>query len=295
MSREFEEIDSLIVQYVGGQHAALDRLVAAGPASLRRMLAMLAGQADLDWRALEGDRANSKQAWEAVGDLRSVLVRAFPDALFGALADDASLESVVVSTWSSVEDPRMLPILERGLGSDSPHTRKDALRGLAERGTADHHEAIARCLDDEDSDVRYAACNALGRLGDVRAVAPLLRGLTSDDRTAQAADGALGEIERRIGTLPTPPRWLDLGPMELTADPSPYGGPMRVTQLLVEPGQSVLGNDLLAVVENDYVAQDLYAFESTATVTEVRFALGDELPEDGETVVIVLQMRRRIG
>ncbi|WP_329619837.1 hypothetical protein OG357_04255 [Streptomyces sp. NBC_01255] len=168
--------------------------------------------------------------------------------------------------------------------------RRRALRGLVENGTADHTEAVAARLADPEA--RSEAVNALARLGDSRAVGPLLREHLADDSSfARCAGTALDQVEQRIGGPPEPPAWRELGPVVFTAQ-AVMGVPWCVTEILVEPGQTVRGGELMAILENDAICQELIA-DRPGTVTEVRIAVNDEVPE--EAVVLVVQSRRRIG
>ncbi|MGW1991964.1 HEAT repeat domain-containing protein [Embleya sp. NPDC001921] len=287
-------IDDLIVSFLAGDTRAGDRLVAAGPVSLRRLIGALAGRVDLgrDAPGATGERCG-REEFERLDRLEGLLVRAFPETLFEVVAHDRTLESAVMRMLKSVEDPRAVPILERGLRPGSG-ARWSALCGLAVHGTADHTEAVVDCLDDASELTRSEAFDVLGRLGDVRAVGPLLRRLSADDgHTARRASEALDRIERRIGGPLAPPVWLELGPRELTmGGAAPFGGPWRVMEGLVGRGRTVRDGDLLAVLENDYASTELTA-PGPGTVTDVRIAVGDEVSD--EVVAVVLQARRRIG
>ncbi len=70
------------------------------------------------------------------------------------------------------------------------------------------------------------------------------------------------------------------------------GVPWCVAEVLVGPGQAVRSGEVMAVLENDAMCQDLIA-DWPGTVTEVRIAVGEEVPEGA--VVLVVDSRRRIG
>lgn len=293
MDLTLDRIDGLIVRFVGDDDRAGDSLVAAGPASLRRLIDVLAGRADPGWDALGAEEERfGRGEFERLDQLEHLLAARFPDALFDAVAADPALEPAVMSMLRSVEDPRAVPILERGLLRGS-QARWAALLGLTVHGTAAQTEAVVDCLDDADDLVRSAAFDVLGRLGDGRAVGPLLSRLSdADDLTTRRAAEALDRIEQRLGGPQAPPLWHELGPAEVIA-PSPlFGGPMRVTELHVEPGRTVRAGELLATLENHHVLVELTAPQS-GTVTDVRVSVGDQVP-DG-IVAFVLQTRRRLG
>ncbi|MFF7250978.1 HEAT repeat domain-containing protein [Embleya sp. NPDC008237] len=288
-----EGIDELIVSFLRGDNRAGDRLVAAGPVSLRRLIDALAGRVDPGWNAsgAAGERSG-REEFEHLDRLQGLLARAFPEALFDAVAHDRTLEPAVMRMLRCVEDSRAVPILERGLRPGSG-VRWSALCGLAVHGTAEHTEAVVDCLDDASEPTRSEAFDVLGRLGDVRAIEPLLRRLSADDgHTARRAAEALDRVERRIGGPLAPPVWLELGPRELTTGGAPFGGPWRVMEGLVKRGRTVRDGELLAVLENDYVSTELTA-PGPGTVTDVRISVGDEVSD--EVVAVVLQARRRIG
>ncbi|MYS85305.1 HEAT repeat domain-containing protein [Embleya scabrispora] len=289
-----EGIDDLILSFLSGDDRAGSGLVAAGPVSLRRLIGALAGRIDMG-RAASGARGErcGREEFERLDQLAGLLARTFPEALFDAVAYDPTLEPVVMRMLESVADPRAVPILERGLHPGSG-VRWSALCGLAVHGTADHTPAVVDCLDDASESTRSEAFEVLGRVGDVRAIGPLLRRLSADDgHTARRASQALDRIERRIGGPLTPPVWLELGPQELTTGSAAiFGGPWRVMEGLVECGQTVRDGELLVFLENDYVSTELTA-PWPGTVTDVRISVGNEVSDD--IVAVVLQARRRIG
>lgn len=285
-----ERIDDLIVRYVDGDgdDAALDGLLAAGAVSLRRLLAVRAGRVDPGWHRGRADRGD-RDVHRRPGSLLTLLARAFPDALFEALADDPALEPVVLETLCHLQDHRAAPVLERALHSERAGDRSKAVRGLEVNGTAAHTPALLACLTDRE--VRSEAVAALGRLGDARAAGPLLREYLADDSVfAWRAGLALEQVEQRIGGPLAPPRWQDLGPVEFEVEP--VLGPWCVTQVLVRVGQVVRAGELLAVVENEAFGDELVAGHP-GTVTEVRIAVGDELRH--RCVALVVHSRRRVG
>ncbi|WP_406277560.1 HEAT repeat domain-containing protein [Embleya sp. NBC_00896] len=289
MDLALDEIDGLLTDYMYGDDSALDGLLAAGPVSLRRLLAIRAGRAEPGWDMVEIMR-HDRDDYRRPGEAQIHLARAFPDTFFDEAAEDPVHESAIMETLEYIKDPRVLPFLERQLRARSPEYRRRALRGLAENGTADHTEVVAACLADPEA--RSEAVNTLARLGDARAVGPLLREHLADDSSfARCAGIALDQVEQRIGGPPAPPVWRELGPVVFTAK-AVLGVPWWVTEVLVEPGQTVRGGELMATLENDAVCQELIA-DWPGTVTEVRIAVGDQVPE--EAVVLVVQSRRRIG
>ncbi|MET8628572.1 HEAT repeat domain-containing protein [Kitasatospora sp. NPDC004669] len=290
MDLVLEEIDSLLTDYMYGDDGALGGLLAAGPASLRRLLAIRAGRAEPGWDMAEIMRRD-RDDYRRPASLQIHLADAFPDTFFDEVAEDPAHEPMVMETLQYLKDQRALPFLERQLLSRCPEYRRQALRGLAVNGTADHTEAIAACL--ADPEVRSEALNTLARLGDARAVGPLLREHTADDSSfARRAGVALDQVEQRIGEPLAPPLWRELGPVTFTAATVGLGVPWNVAEVLVEPGQPVRAGELMATLSNDAIDQELIA-DWPGTVTEVRIAVGDEIPE--KAVVLVVNCRRRIG
>ncbi|WP_329377678.1 HEAT repeat domain-containing protein [Streptomyces sp. NBC_01351] len=288
MDLALEEIDSLLTDYMHGDDSALDGLLAAGPVSLRRLLAIRAGRSEPGWDMAEIMR-HDRDDYRRPGEAQIHLARAFPDTFFDE-AGDPMHEWAILETLEYIKDPRALPFLERHLRTRSPEYRRRALRGLAENGTADHTEAVAACLADPEA--RSEAVNTLARLGDARAVGPLLREHLADDSSfARRAGVALDQVEQRIGGPLAPPVWRELGPVVFTAQ-AVMGVPWCVTEVLVEPGQTVRGGEVMAILENDAICRELIA-DWPGTVTEVRLAVNDEVLE--EAVVLVVQSRRRIG
>ncbi len=73
---------------------------------------------------------------------------------------------------------RAIPLLEMRLADVIPKVRAAAAVGLADLVATGSVPALLRSVDDDDAYVRQMALNALGELGDARALPRLRRGLT---------------------------------------------------------------------------------------------------------------------
>ncbi len=80
-----------------------------------------------------------------------------------------------------VESSAPLESLLSDLKDARPATRRKAVLALAERCEGRAPEAIIEALDDPDDEVRLAAVVSLGKIGDPRAVEPLIAKLKSYD------------------------------------------------------------------------------------------------------------------
>jgi HEAT repeat protein len=111
----------------------------------------------------------------------------------------AAVEAIgLVRGAGSEPDARSLGALERALGDSDPAVRQAALVAIG-RLDRDRAQAVtvalAARLDDDNAGVRQRACDVLGRLGDARAVIPLLARLGDGSRDVRAAAlDALGQL-----------------------------------------------------------------------------------------------------
>ncbi|WP_329619331.1 hypothetical protein OG357_01415 [Streptomyces sp. NBC_01255] len=95
MDLALEEIDRLLTDYMYGDDSALDGLLAAGPVSLRRLLAIRAGRAEPGWD-MEEIMRRDRDDYRRPGEAQIHLARAFPDAFFDAAED-------LVHEWAITE------------------------------------------------------------------------------------------------------------------------------------------------------------------------------------------------
>jgi HEAT repeat protein len=109
---------------------------------------------------------------------------------------------IAVEDWESLVEwggAAVEPLIEAL--SDENHCRNTlyirslraaAAEALGKIGDARAVEPLIGMLGDEDSDVRYDAAEALGKIGDVRAVEPLIKAL--EEGNPSAATEALAKI-----------------------------------------------------------------------------------------------------
>ena len=105
-------------------------------------------------------------------------------------------------------------------------------------------ELLVRQLGNEDSDVRRAAAEVLGRIGDTQAVGPLLEQL--DDESSDVREAAAGALEG-MGFLKDARAFRRNGRTILWEGPGYYAlGPSVVVQVLSDSEV----DDLLLIVED---------------------------------------------
>jgi HEAT repeat protein len=116
---------------------------------------------------------------------------------------DSRTRQAAAKALGEIGDPRAAESLVAALRDHYQVVRRSAMRGLGVFWQLQDVSSLA----DDDPNVRQAAARALGELGDVRAVGPLIAALKDEDsRTHKAAAKALGEIgdpaiERLIAAL----------------------------------------------------------------------------------------------
>lgn len=140
-----------------------------------------------------------------------------------------------------LDDAGVLARARRGLDSRSPVRRLRSAQLLGAAGSVSEVEALVRLLDDRDSDVREAAAQALGRLGDPGAVGPLFEQLDADRVSGHAVSMAV----MRIGADASVQIAAALGndaarsravAAELVGILGVYGARRHLEHLLDEPG-----------------------------------------------------------
>jgi HEAT repeat protein len=94
-----------------------------------------------------------------------------------------------------------VPGLIKALGfKKDPLVRRDAAEALGQMGDARAVEPLLEVLTDPDRDVRIGAANALGQIGDLSAVEPLLGSLRDEDPgVREAAVGAFCRLGGALG------------------------------------------------------------------------------------------------
>ncbi len=134
-------------------------------------------------------RGWAARALGQIGDRRAV------DPLIAALSDPSLwVRQGVTAALAELKDPRAVGPLISTLGADDRYIYSlGALAAIGEPAV----EALIEALDNPNTRVRLGAANALGEIGDVRAVGPLIRLL--NDRSGHVRREAAKSL-RRIGT-----------------------------------------------------------------------------------------------
>jgi HEAT repeat protein len=106
-----------------------------------------------------------------------------------------------VRALGDLADPRATDLLAKALEDEDPSVRSEAAYVLGERGDEGVGEPLIAAI--EDPDVQAAAAGALGKIGEYRAVRPLIGCLDDEQVLVQiAAARALGEIGDDRATIP---------------------------------------------------------------------------------------------
>ena len=143
----------------------LEAAKAVGDDGVRTLMRIAVAAASQDARASEaiaalGDRFTSRHA-------RWALRRAIPARR--RLVVKACLERLV-----TVDDARTLSAVAAALWSEDDEVALEASRALAEAGAPGFEETVIAALEHRLNDVQLQAVAALGRIGSVEAVAPLV-------------------------------------------------------------------------------------------------------------------------
>jgi HEAT repeat protein len=179
-------------------------------------------------------------------DVREIALRALariadPQAvepLIAALASaDAWLAPRIADILARHGDAVVDPLLTVLGGSGSHPARAWAANVLGEVKAQRAFPTLVRCLDDADEEVRAKAATALGRLGDRRAVHPLLDHLLTDPApfvrvriaTTLGQLGGPEVMDRLVRSLGDPAWWVRMRAVEaLEQIGSPVEGPLVI-------------------------------------------------------------------
>jgi len=223
-------------------------------------------------RAALADRSEQVclQAVKGLGELRDA---GAVEALIKVLARrERSLVSAATEALSRIGPDAVVPLMEafkdrylrRRIGTQ-------VWRILAEMGprTVD---SLIQVLGDENYYVRLTAMTILGRIGDRRAVGPILNTFLSDPRLQETVVGTIGRLEERgVLALPTGDREALL--------------PAEVAQALSQEGREGVLAALGGAMENPsgkvrrFALKGLYALLGDASFEHLIRSLGDEDPD----------------
>jgi HEAT repeat protein len=178
------DVAALIAQLESG--SATDRAKAAaslahlGSRALPALPALLARCSDRDdlWRREGRSAVHTSVRDEALGAIRSIGPEAVPQ-LLAALGDHARPESyraMAAAALGELKDARAVPALISSL-NDSAYVVQESVAALGKIGDRRAVEPLLPLLTHDDSSVANAAADALAKLGDRRAVEPLLAAL----------------------------------------------------------------------------------------------------------------------
>ena len=168
------------------------RILSEGDSDARRRAAQTLGEIG-DLRAVEALCRAAQEEYEAVS-------RSEAQASGRREGESVARESgvpvrrAIIGALGRLGDARALPLLLRALRDKNDWVQKDAVEGLSRLG-APALDSLVSALQDPDYRVRLGAVTALGKLGDEKAVAPLLA-LFEDpnDYVREAVVDALGVL-----------------------------------------------------------------------------------------------------
>ncbi len=107
--------------------------------------------------------------------------------------EDISVRNLAAETLAKLGSASIDPLVEK-VNDPDKDIRKFAVDILGLIGDSCSFEAVQRALDDENPNVVCSAAEALGEIGDPRAVAPLVRVLKENEDACLQAAEALGKI-----------------------------------------------------------------------------------------------------
>src|SRR5674476_493575 len=109
--------------------------------------------------------------------------------------DHSDVRKAAAEALGQIGDPGAVEVLAARLKDSNGSVRKVAVEALVKTGVS-AVDALATALEDRGLDARIAAAEALGRIGDPRAVKPLAAALKDRDRAVRIA---AAETLREIG------------------------------------------------------------------------------------------------
>jgi HEAT repeat protein len=138
----------------------------------------------------DGDHARRRNA--AMGALSRGGQRSVPALLRALRSDDPELVMFAANVLGRTRDPAAVPHLVVLLEHPDPNVAQAAIDALAQLRATVAVTSLVKALD-RDPWLRFSAVEALGEIGDVQAVGPLI-GLLADDSIRLSAIEALGKI-----------------------------------------------------------------------------------------------------
>ena len=190
-----EELRALLNHWTYWESEA--QLQAMGRPALERLLDSLegkvnlwTGRSEMDGREYEDARQAGLAAF-AKTNMASVL-RAFKARGWSDL-------QIALSGIGRVPDPRVVPYLLAAYESKEATHRLSAVNILAGQRDDRATDALIRALSDRSSDVRRAAIDGLGEVGDARAIEPLrlvTKGGAHSQPLAPCVEAAIAKIRR---------------------------------------------------------------------------------------------------
>ena len=166
-----------------------------------------------------GDARAVEPLINALGDGDSVVRQVAAEGL-GKLGEGRAVEPLITALGGEKEDILHEFPLALSLGlikamDEEKDVRRAAAEALGNLGDSRAVEPLIKALGDKDDGVRWAAANALGKLGDSRAVEPVIRALGNTDRAVRRAAAealnSLGEPKWKTLVKGDDEDWARLG------------------------------------------------------------------------------------
>jgi HEAT repeat protein len=142
---------------------------------------------------------NRSVLYAATSALETFGTRAAPALREAAQNPNPWVRENVISLLGKIADPADVPLFLNALSDEHANVRLSAIFPLWHQRTAQAVPALIERLHDEDEEVAWRATQALGEIGDPRAVAPLIECLKEDESAKNASEAleALGTKEAR--------------------------------------------------------------------------------------------------
>jgi HEAT repeat protein len=157
------DIDGAVIALFEGEHGADERLTGFGPEAFHRVLELYrARPADLPKRLAELVAALGRESIDCWAHVIAVVAWANPGIYVDQLEEPPGTLDVVI--LGSIDDPRVVGILRRALGSEEWLVRYHAVRSLAQRPEPEAREHLGIGLTDSEEMIRRAAEQALCEL-----------------------------------------------------------------------------------------------------------------------------------
>ena len=156
------DIDDALIALFEWDSGAEERLAGFGAEAFHRVMSLYRERpADFPERLVEVMSGMGREALDAWSHAIAVVAYANPGLYVDQLEAVETLDAVILGT---IDDPRVVGILETALGHEDWLIRYHAVRSLGKRAEPEARELIGKGLADPEEMVRQAAVEELRRL-----------------------------------------------------------------------------------------------------------------------------------